>query len=272
VEKPSRELSIGEILSLTLNLYLSKFLQFFLPFLIAGIITGLSMYAIMSSFPLPEQPSVNAPSQEIFEWFVALITTAITIGVLSALVGWIVTTPTTGIVTKCASDQIEKGTSTLGASINFTIPKLPSLLIAQLVTGILIVIGLFLLFIPGIIITIMFSLIMPAIIVEQKGAFESLGRSRKLVSNRWLKTFALLLILGIIVVVVTIVVNLLATPLNFTYPNSNLIITSMASSFVAPISPIALTYLYYAMVAREIPPTSATSLLTHTTRLGKNIQ
>ena len=86
MENPSRELSIGEILSLTLNLYLSKFLQFFLPFLIAGIITGLSMYAIMSSFPLPKQPNANAPYEEIFEWFVALLTTAITIGVLSALV------------------------------------------------------------------------------------------------------------------------------------------------------------------------------------------
>jgi len=254
VEKPSHELSIGEILSLTLNLYLSKFLQFFLPFLIAGIITGLSMYAIMSSFPLPEVPSAPASYEEIVEWFVALLTTAIIIGVLSALVGWIVTTPTTGIITKCASDQIEKGTSNLGASINFTMSKLPSLLIAQLVTGILTVIGLFLLFIPGLIITIMFSLIIPAIIVEQEGAFESLGRSRKLVRNRWLKTFALLLIVGLIVGVVTIIANLLATPLNFTYPNTNLIITSIATSFVAPISSIAVTYLYYAMVAREIGP------------------
>jgi len=157
VEKPSRELSIGQILSLTLNLYLSEFLQFFLPFLIAGIITGLSMYAIISSFPIPTPPSATAPYEEIFEWLVALVTTAIIIGVLSALVTWIVGTTTTGIVTKYASDQIEKGTSTLGASLNFTIPKLPSLLIAQLVTGILTAIGMLLFFIPGIIITIMFS-------------------------------------------------------------------------------------------------------------------
>jgi len=109
-------------------------------------------------------------------------------------------------------------------------------------------------FIPGIIITIMFSLIMPTIIVEQKGTFESLGRSRKLVSNRWLKTFALLLIVYIILGMVTGIVNLIATPLNVTYPNINLIITSIISSFVAPIFPIAITYLYYAMVAREIPP------------------
>lgn len=254
MEKPSRELSIGEILSLTLNLYLSKFLQFFLPFLIAGIISGLSMYAIISSFPLPEQPIATAPYEEIFEWFVALLSTAIIIGVLLALVGWTVTTPTTGIATKYASDQIEKGTSNLGASLNFTISKLPSLLIAQLITGILTAIGMLLFFIPGIIISIMFLLIIPAIIIEQKGAFESLGRSRRLVSNRWLKTFALLLIVGIILGTVIGIVNLLATPLNSTYPNISFLIINIAFSFVAPISPIAITYLYYAMVAREIPP------------------
>jgi hypothetical protein len=255
VEKPSRELSIGEILSLTLNLYLSKFLQFLLPFLIAGIITGLSFYAIRSSFPLPDQPDFEtAPYEEISEWLVTALTTTIIIGGLAALVTWIVTTPTTGIATKYASDQIEKGTSNLGASLNFTISKLPSLLIAQFITGILTFIGLLCFTIPGIIISMMFSLIIPAIIIEQKGAFESLGRSRRLVRNRWLKTFALLLILGIIVIIVTVIVNLLATPLNITYPNTNIIVTSIASSFVAPIFPIAMIYLYYAMVAREIGP------------------
>lgn len=253
-EKPSRELSIGEILSLTLNLYLSKFLQFFLPFLIAGIITGLSMYAIISSFPLPTPPSTTASYEEILEWFSAFLSTAILMGILSALVTWLVNTTTTGIATKYASDQIEKGTSNLGTSLNFTISKLPSLLIAQFIAGILTTIGLFLLFIPGIIITIMFSLIIPAIIIEQKGAFESLGRSRRLIRNRWLKTFVLLLIVGLITGVVTIIANLLATPLNITYPNTNLIVTSIASSFVIPIFPIAMTYLYYAMVAREIGP------------------
>jgi len=254
VEKPSRELSIGEILSLTLNLYLSKFSQFFLPFLIAGIITGLSTYAIMSSFPLPTQPNANAPYEELFEWLVALLTTAIIVTVLSALVTWIVTTPTTGIVTKYASDQIEKGTSNLGASLNFTIPKLPSLLIAQFIIGILTAIGMLLFFIPGIIISIIFLLTIPAIIVEQKGAFESLGRSRRLVRNRWLKTFALLLIIGIILGTVISIVNLLTLPLNTTYPNISILIINIAFSFVAPISPIAITYLYYAMGAREIPP------------------
>ena len=255
VEKPSHEFSIGEILSLTLNLYVSKFLQFFLPFLIAGIITGFSMYVIVSSFPLPEPPSPPPVSyEEMFEWFSAFLSAVISIGILSALVTWIVSTTTTGIATKYTSDQIEKGTSNLGASLNLTISRLPSLLIAQFITGILTTIGMFIFIIPGIIIAIMFSLTIPTIIIEQKSAFESLGRSRRLVRNRWLKTFVLLLILVIIVGIVTFVANLLATPLNTTYPNASLIVSSITSSFLAPIFPIAMTYLYYTMVAREVGP------------------
>ena len=53
----------------------------------------------------------------------------------------------------------------------------------------------------GVIIFIMFSLIIPSIIVEHKSAFESLGRSGRFVSDRQLKTFALLLIVGTIAAV-----------------------------------------------------------------------
>jgi ABC-type phosphate transport system permease subunit len=115
-------------------------------------------------------------------------------------------------------------------------------------------VGLFLFIIPGIIIAIMFSLIVPSIVVEQKGAFESLGRSKKLVSNRWLKTFALIVILGIIYLVVSGVALVLATPLETVLPEIGILVTNIVSAFVNPISPIAMTYLYYAMVAREIPP------------------
>ena len=107
--------------------------------------------------------------------------------------------------------------------------------------------------VPGIIIAIMFSLILPTIIVEQKGIFESLGRSKKLVSKRWLKTFALLLILGIIALIVNGGATVLAGPLSAIHPIVNSLITSIIAAFVSPIYPIAITYLYYSMVARENP-------------------
>jgi len=254
VEKPTHELSIGEILSLTFNLYLSEFLQFFLPFLVAGIIMGLSTYAIISSFPLPTEPSPTAPYEEIFAWLVDFFSTVIVIGVLSGLVSWIVGTTTTGVVIKYASDKIEKGEASLGVSFSFVISLLPSLLIAQLVAGILIFIGLLLFVIVGIILAIMFLLIIPTIVIERKGAFDSLGRSRRLVSHRWLKTFALLLIVGIIVMIVSGVASVLVVPFNSIHPIIGPLITNIISAFVGPIYPITIIYLYYAMVAREIPP------------------
>ena len=253
-------MSVSEILSLSFKLYRSKFLQFFLPFLISGIILGVFFYAITSSFPLPTPPLIPAyrgaplPYEELIEWFFALLWAIIMISILSGLVSWIVGTTTTGVVIKNASDQIEKGTSNLGVSFNFAISKLPSLLVAQFVAGILTVIGMLLFIVPGIIIAIMFSLVLPAIIVEQKGAFESLGRSRRLVSKRWLKTFALSLVLGIIFLIVGGIAYVLTMAFNFIHPIINPLVTNIISAFVAPISLIAVTYLYYAMVAREIPP------------------
>lgn len=258
-KKPSKELSLGEILSLTFNLYSSNFLQFFLPFVISGIIMGISSFAITSSFPLPAPPDIpTSPSTafyyEVFlPWFFEFILKVIIIVFLFCLLSWIVGTPITSVVIKSASDQIEKGASNLGASFNFVISKLPSLLAAQFVAGILMVIGLFLFIVPGIIFALMFSLVIPTVIVEQKDAFESLGRSKRLVSHRWLKTFALLLVLSLIVLAVTFVAGVPARSFEVIHPILNPIVTNIISAFISPIYPIAITYLYYAMVARENP-------------------
>jgi len=263
-EKPSRELSIESILSLTFNLYRSKFLQFFLPFLISAIITGISTYAITSSFPIPETPVIPASptttfySEVMLPWFFSLISTMIMIAGLVGLVFWLVSTTVSSVVVKNASDQIEKGTSNLGVSFNFAISKLPSLLIAQFVAGILTVIGMLFFVVPGIIITIMFSLILPTIIIEQEGAFASLGRSKQLVNKRWLKTFLLILVLGIIVLIVSGIATVLTMPFSTVHPIVNPLITNIISALVSPLYPIAITYFYYAMVARENPPPPST--------------
>ena len=174
---------------------------------------------------------------------------------LLGLVTWIVGTITTGIIVKNASDQIEKGTSDLGVSFNFAISKLPSLLPAQFIAGILIVIGMFFFVVPGIIFAIMFSLVIPIIIIERRGVFESLGRSKKLVNKRWLNIFLLGLIMGIISIIATGIAIVLNIPFSSIHPIVNPLLTNITLAFVGPISIIAATYLYYSMVARENPQT-----------------
>jgi len=43
-------------------------------------------------------------------------------------------------------------------------------------------------------------------------------------------------------------------PFSTIYPNIDPLITNIISAFVSPIYPIAITYLYYAMVVMETPP------------------
>jgi len=253
IEKPSYELSVGEIISRSFYLYRARFLLFFLPSLVAGIITGILTSAIFWYLPLPPSPTTGASPRTVTQWFwdvvTALIITAVLLGLVSAVISAIIT----GTVIKCASDIIEKGRGSLQEGFRFAMSKLVSLLGASVITGILIIVGLFLFVAPGIIFMVMFSLVVPTVIIEQKGVFESLARSRGLVSHRWGKTFVLFLILGLIILVVSWILTVITAPLGVV----SSIVDSAIAAFVTPILPIATTFLYYSMVAREasqLPP------------------
>lgn len=200
---------------------------------------------------IPTDPDPTFVYEVLGPWFSSLISTLLVLAALSGLVSWVLNSIVYGVVTKNASDHIETGTSNLGASFNYTLSKLPSLLPAQLVTGILIVAGMLLFIVPGVIIAIMFSLVIPTIIVEQTGIFESLGRSRRLVGQRWANTFVVMLISGIIVAVPLVVVNSVITYSGAVPAIVSPLITNTVTAFLSPILPIALTYLYYSMRTRE---------------------
>ncbi len=248
-KKPQRELSIGEILTQTFNLYSRNFAQYLIPFLAAGILTGLVTIAVRSAIVIPVAP-VNPTSQQLLAYFPAFLTATVTSLFLSGIVSWIVNSFTTGITVKFTSDMLERGQANLQAAFNFTLTKVLFLLAASIITGILIVLGLIALIIPGIILAIMFSLVYPAIMLEGTGISESLSRSRVLVSNRWLKTFGLLLVLGIIVGIVNSIIGLITTPFGVVSP----LISGILTALITPIFPIAITLYYYSMKARTTPP------------------
>ena len=244
-----RELSIGEILSQTFNLYSRNFVQYLIPFLAAGIVTGLVTIAVRSAIVIPEAP-VHPTSQQLLAWFPTFLTATVTSLFLSGIVSWIANSITTGITIKFTSDMLERGQANLQTSFNFTLTKLLSLLAASIITGILIVLGFVALIVPGVILALMFSLVYPAIMLEGTGVLEGLSRSRVLVSNRWLKTFGLLLLLGIIVAIVNGVFELIAAPFGVVSP----LISGILTALITPIFAIAITLYYYSMKARTLSP------------------
>jgi hypothetical protein len=248
-KKLQSELSVGEILTQTFNLYSRNFVQYLIPFLAAGIVTGLVTIAVRSTIIIPATP-VHPTSQQLLAWFPTYLTATVTSIFLSGIVSWIANSITTGITIKFTSDMLERGQANLQTSFNFTLTKLLPLLAASIITGILIVLGFIALVIPGIILALMFSLVYPAIMLEDTGVFGSLSRSRVLVSNRWLKTFGLLLLLGIIVAIVNGIFVLIASPFGVVSP----LISGILTALITPVFAIAITLYYYSMKARTLPP------------------
>lgn len=243
------ELSIGDILTQTFNLYSRNFVQYVIPFLAAGILTGLVTIAVRSTIVIPAAP-VHPTSQQLLAWFPTYLVASVTAVFLSGIVSWIANSFTTGITIKFTSDLLEKGQATLQTSFNFTLTKVLSLLAASLITGILIVLGFVALIVPGVILALMFSLVYPAIMLEGTGVLGSLSRSRFLVSNRWLKTFGLVLLLGIIVAILNGIFVLIASPFDIVSP----LISGILTALITPIFAIAITLYYYSMKARTLPP------------------
>lgn len=247
IQKPSRELSVEEILTYTFDIYSRNFIIFLIPFLIAGLISGILSVPILSYASKISQIDFTGPPDIVFSQFWNYFLTLLALAFVLGIVSWIIGNMISGVCVKSASDLIEKGKASLGESFNFTVYKLPFLLIATLITGILTALGFLALIVPGIIIYIMFYLVIPAIMIENIGALDSLSRSRRLVSNRWLKTFVLALIVGLIIGIAAFILNLITAPLGI----YSLLVGSIITAFVQPISPISLTVYYYSMLAKE---------------------
>jgi len=244
-----RELSLGEVLSKTFELYRRDFTKYFVLFAVVGVIIGVVNALARQAFVLPTMPS-NPTPQQVSSWFSAFFAALILIVVLTFIVTVVFSSIAQGSAIKMASEQIEKGSANIGASVRFAFSKLLWIWALSLVVGVIVVLGFIALIVPGIILAIMFSLAFPVLLLENKGVLESVGRSRELVSHRWLKTFATFLVLGIVILVASVIVSAISGLLGVAGP----VVNGLLSAFFQPLSPILLTVYYYSNLARITPP------------------
>jgi hypothetical protein len=241
----THELTIGEVISKTFELYRRDFVKYLEIFLIVEVIVGILTTLVGRTILLPSISSNATPSPAIGSlsgFFAALFALIVVVILISPI--------SEGTATKMASQAIEKGQVELGASLRFTISKLVWLWVFIFLYWIILTLGFIALIVPGIILAIMFSLAIPAILVENTGVLEGMGRSRKLVAHRWLKSFALYLLVGILIVIVAVILSFVSAPFGV----ASSIVSSILSAFYLPLVPILLTVYYYSNVARLAPP------------------
>jgi len=245
----TRELSLGELVTRTFELYRRDFSKYLVLFLVVEAIVGVLTALVRNAIVLPAAPPAGSTPQQFLNWLPGFFGAVIALTTLTAVVTWAFYPISIGGAVKMASEEITTGKADLAASVRFAASRIVWLWVVGIVVGIIVVVGFVALLVPGIILSIMFSLVFPVMIIERTG-FESMGRSRKLVSQRWLKTFALVILVGIIVVIATAVVSAVTGPLGV----ASTIVSSVLSAFYLPLIPIALTVYYYSNAARIAPP------------------
>ncbi len=138
-------------------------------------------------------------------------------------------------------------------------PRVGTLGVAGLLAALGIVLGLLLFIVPGLVLLVFWSLIVPVIVLERAGVFESFGRSRELVRGNGWSVFGVIVTTVLLVVLAGIVIGIALVWLP--NPIEGYVSNVVSNTLLAPFSALAWTLMYYHLrggaPAREEAPLSA---------------
>lgn len=138
--------------------------------------------------------------------------------------------------------------STVSDLMRSALPVLLPLIGAGFIVGLGVALGLVLLVVPGLFLLTIWAVTAPVIVVERRGVFEALGRSRQLVrGNGWpvLGTILAALLIGFAVAILLIIVaHAIADG-----PIVEVVFSALASTVTAPVAALVASVLYFRLVA-----------------------
>jgi hypothetical protein len=233
-------MSVGGILGESWGLYTRFFRQFFLIAIVVYVVVNL-LNALIGSL-LGHGAGIAA--------LVALITLMITIVGTFWLQGALV----------YAVSDVRDGTvdTTVPQVFGRIRPLLGTLIVAGLLAGAGIAIGLVLVIIPGLVLLTWWCLIVPVIVLEGKQISESFTRSRELVRGHGWTVFGVVVVTGLLVAISSGIIESI-----FSFLGSFLrywIGGSIASAIVGPFFAVALTLMYYKLADLETGRAADTGL------------
>jgi hypothetical protein len=124
---------------------------------------------------------------------------------------------------------------TLGQTLARAWPRIGTILGVAIVAGVAIGIGFILIVIPGLILLTLWSVAVPAAVLEQHGVIESLGRSRALVRGYGWTVFGVILITFLVDFVVSLILGALFSGLSTDVAHyvGNIVTTTVLTPFVS---------------------------------------
>ncbi len=126
----------------------------------------------------------------------------------TSLIGLIISALVQGALTRATVVASEGGKASFGDCLSTGLSVALPLIGLAIITAIGIALGMILLIVPGIILALMWSVAVPALVVERVGVFEALGRSNALTKGAKGKIFGLAVIIIVAYSLVSVVLGL----------------------------------------------------------------
>ncbi|MEA2429169.1 MAG: hypothetical protein QOF37_2797 [Thermoleophilaceae bacterium] len=151
----------------------------------------------------------------------------------------------TGAVVEAVNDMRDgRRDFSVGNLLQAASPFIIPLIAAGFLYGVMVVVGLILIIVPGLVFLTWFCLYPPAIVIEKRGIFPAFTRSRELVSGNGWRVFGVLVVAVLIQSVLQnllqrIALNASDSAVVFT------IVTTIASVITAPIISLAVSVMYF---------------------------
>jgi hypothetical protein len=139
----------------------------------------------------------------------------------------------------------------IGETLQRVRPRVLTVAAAGIIAGFAIVVGLALLIAPGLFLLTIWSVIVPAIVIEGRGVGEAFGRSRELVRGYGWNVFGVIVLTLLILIGVSIVIGLILSPLDDAVQRyvSDVISNTIFAPFVAA----TWTLMYFRLVELKEP-------------------
>ena len=188
----------------------------------------------------------------LVDWLAGLLATAISLVALF----WV-----QGALVKAVEDVRDgRPDLTLGETFQRVRPQLGSIIVAGILAGLGVVLGLILLIVPGLILLTWWVLIIPVIVLEQRSAGDAFGRSRELVRGFGWGVFGVIVLTILLLIGFGIVLGIVLAPFEDWLRSflSNVISGTLTAPFIA----VTWTILYYRLrgakepVEQAVPPPS----------------
>ncbi len=237
------EFDVGKVLGSSLDIIKKKPI-ILLPHIITTVIFVVPIFFIILGAGLGAGLFAQPILMEKISPLIGLVfLSVIAIVIVGIIIGFIIE----GMYPLMVKNVLDGKDVELSAAFGKAIRRLPSLIAAAILVGLIVVAGLILFVIPGILFLTWYYYTVPAIMLEDRGALNAMSTSRRFGRTRKWKTFLILLVLFVI----GIIGNLLGM-----IPIAGVIISAIVGLFVAVWGSIIPTYVYikYAMAAQATPP------------------